>query len=281
MAVTSVSMGPGLRAWMDSGLAYILLEGTTAEFAAAAIPAPPLPVAGASRFSGGQAKPSATASPSSGRKGYERKADVAAPHAPAASVAGSGASASRGADAPAVREAHGSAAAPVTFAFAGDLSASPSQWPTPWRDWFMKCVPAPVLWTYHELGADVTGTGHSQERSAFLKRLIADLALPKGSSVFWPSSMPSAGGDLSPAPHAPLFAAGLRLLQPRVVVVFGDAALEDMDMRDRVRPFGQIMVEGKILVCLPDIGELLRGDAQRASVISLLRALFATCNFGT
>lgn len=281
MAVTSVSMGPALRAWMDSGLAYILLEGTTAEFAAAAIPAPPLAVAGVSPSSGEQAAPPVASSPSSGRKAYEREALVAAPHAGAASVSGSAASASREAHAPAVREANGSVAAAVTFAFAEDLPASPAQWPTPWCDWFMQCVPAPVLWTYHELGADVTGTGHSQERSAFLKRLIADLALPKGSSVFWPSSMPPAAGDLSPVPHAPLFAAGLRLLQPRVVVVFGDAALEDMEMRGRVPPFGQIMVEGKILVRLPDIGELLRGDAQRSSVISLLRALFATCNFGT
>ncbi|MDL2316259.1 hypothetical protein LJC59_04185 [Desulfovibrio sp. OttesenSCG-928-A18] len=49
--------------------------------------------------------------------------------------------------------------------------------------------PAPIVWTYPELGADLTGTG-SRERSDYLKRLIQALGLPKGSSSFWPLCLP-------------------------------------------------------------------------------------------
>lgn len=266
MAVTPVSIGPGLRGWFDSGLTHILLDGTVAEFEAAAVSGNRTAVAGSSpalqRVSGGVLP----ATPPAGAVGPHAKAEPTS--SPVVSLP--------------QQEPKGksvSGMVSLTFAASKDISGTPADWPEPWAGWFAKLSPAAVLWTYHELGADVTGVGRSPERSGFLKHLIGDLGLPKGSSVFWPSAMPSPSDSVLRA-DAPLFAAGLRLLMPRIVVVFGDSALEDMGLAGKVTQFGQIMVEGKLLVLLPDIEDFLRGGAQRSSAGSLLRVLFSTISFG-
>lgn len=176
-----------------------------------------------------------------------------------------------------------SPAAPTTLAFASragvprDLAA----WPSPWRDWAVKIAPAPVLWTYHELGADLTGIGQSAERSVFFKNLIGELRLPKGSSVFWPSAMPvadsaAAGEALA---DAAIFSAGIARLSPQVVIVFGEQALADIGLGGAVRYFGQIVVEGRLLLLVPEIHTLLQNQTQRASTVSLLRAVLAAVSF--
>ena len=263
MAVTSVSIGPGLRAWIDSGLTHVLLDETVAEFEAAAVSE--RNSNNIAVFSPSVAEPAESSVPSSKPiKPMRTKPDVT----PGPTVGGIST----------VQPKAVSVAAALAFASSKDIPRSPLDWPEPWAGWFAKTAPASVLWTYHELGADVTGIGHSRERSSFFKSLIGELGLPKGSSVFWPSAMPSA--DASLQADASLFASGLRLLMPRVVVVFGDSALEDMDLSGKIKQFGQVMVEGKLLVLLPGIEELLHGEAQRSSAVSLLRALFSTVNFG-
>ncbi|CAK7000910.1 MAG: hypothetical protein DELT_00023 [Desulfovibrio sp.] len=166
--------------------------------------------------------------------------------------------------------------AALTFVSADASPLSPDAWPKEWRDWFVKTSPAPVLWTYHELGADVTGIGRSQERSTFFRNLIGELALPKGSSVFWPCAMPASSSDPTLVSDAGIFAAGLRRLMPQLVVVFGESALDDIGLTGKAGNFGQVMVEGKLVVVLPGIDALLQGAAQRSSAVSLLRALFAS-----
>jgi hypothetical protein len=240
---------------MDSGLTHILLDEMVADFYAAAA-------------SDQGANLAVAVPPSASAEGGSAVVQKETPKPVGIAQAVPKASARTATVAPA-----------VTFASSKEIPKSPADWPEPWAGWFAKTVPASVLWTYHELGADVTDIGRSQERSGFFKSLIGELGLPKGSSVFWPSAMPSAS-DSSLRADAPLFASGLRFLMPRVVVVFGDAALEDMGLAGKANQFGQVMVEGKLLVLLPGIEELLRGEAQRSSSVSLLRALFSTVNFG-
>jgi hypothetical protein len=167
------------------------------------------------------------------------------------------------------------------FAPAGGIHADPNAWPEPWKGWFAAIAPAPVLWTYHELGADITGIGRSAGRSAFFKNLIAELGLPKGGSVFWPSAMPAAHeeGEGVLRAHQAVFSAGLLRLAPQVVVVFGEAALADMGFAGLIRPLRQTMVEGKLLLCLPEVGALLENETQRASSVSLLRAVLASISY--
>lgn len=161
------------------------------------------------------------------------------------------------------------------------MAAGPAVWPGPWADWFAKIAPAPVLWTYHELGADLTGTGRSPERSAFFKNLITELRLPKGGSVFWPSAMPAAEGETEPrlAAAADVFSAGLRRLTPQIIVAFGESTLADIGLAGKILPLRQAMVEGKLLLCLPEIDLLLRDQGQRTSALPLLRAVLLSATF--
>ncbi|MCC8194951.1 MAG: hypothetical protein LIP28_09935 [Deltaproteobacteria bacterium] len=163
------------------------------------------------------------------------------------------------------------------FARAEGAPPEPADWPSPWADWFARISPAPVLWSYHELGADLLGPVRSSDRSDFFKKLIGELQLPKGSSVFWPSAMPLAakdGGEL--AADAVIFSAGIRRLKPQVVVVFGERALEDIGLSGSIRPFRQELIEGKLVLGLPEIAALLRNSGQRASAVSLLRAVLSS-----
>lgn len=87
-----------------------------------------------------------------------------------------------------------------------------------------------------------------------------------------------ASGEVRLRADAALFAAGVSRLMPRIVIVFGENALEDIGLGGRIQPLRQAMVEGKQLLCLPDIDALLRNQGQRASSVPLLRAVLASAN---
>lgn len=170
----------------------------------------------------------------------------------------------------------------LAFAAGEGVPADPAAWPRAWGERVTKSSPAPVLWTYHELGADLAGIGKCPARSAFFREIIGELRLPRGTSVFWPCAMPEsemahAAGDAPEEgpllPNPALFAAGVARLRPQVLVVFGERAMADMGFERRFEYFHQYMVGGKLLVLLPDIEALLHGKAQRASAVSLLRAV--------
>ncbi len=248
-----------MRAWAQAGLTHLLCDGPVdpaneptgvpANEAAAAVP---LPKAGV--------PPTVAGNPA-------RVQGVAAPAAPAGGPRGAVAATAVAAnpegalDEPRPREV-----APPP---------DPVAWPETWRAWYEKISPAPVLWTYHELGADVTGIGRSTARSAFFKQLLTDLRLPKGSSVFWPCAMPS-GADGSPLADSPVFASGVQCLSPQMIVVLGETALEDIGLAGRLKPFRQDMVDGKLVLLVPEIETLLHDRKQRASAESLLRAVLAS-----
>lgn len=272
MAVTPVSLGPSLRAWSLAGITHILCDAPVDPVylggeGAAPVRMPPRPAAGvpgrppeASRAGQGM-PPAAPPGTFSGTKAAPRERPSASPEAE--------------------RPPHVPAGTALAFAPATGAPADPAVWPEPWKGWFARIAPAPVLWTYHELGADLTGIGRSAERSAFFKNLIGELGLPKGSSVFWPSAMPAAeeGEEASLRAQPAVFSAGLSQLGPQVVIVFGEAAMEDMGLAGRIRPFRQEMVEGKLLLCLPEIGALLQNQGQRASSVSLLRAVLLSVSY--
>lgn len=296
MAVTPVSLGPSLRAWSLAGVTHILCDGPVdpvylggeSAAPARAMPRPPAqpPAQPMGQPVAQSGRPSAQVpghAPANARAGQGTPPAPSAKPLPGAALPGAktahGERPSAGSEA--VRTQQTPAGTALAFAPATGAFADPAAWPEPWKNWFARIAPAPVLWTYHELGADLTGIGRSAERSAFFKNLIGELGLPKGSSVFWPSAMPVAEGAEEAAlrPHPAVFSAGLAALSPQVVIVFGEAALEDMGLAGRIRPFRQEMVEGKLLLCLPEIGALLQNQGQRASSVSLLRAVLLSVNY--
>lgn len=251
MAVAPVSLGPSLRAWSLAGVSHVLLEGSVSALHAN-LAARPSSLPGT--------PPASRAGGPSGEPAFPGAASPASPPIQDAKP-----------PSPMSR--------PLGFASFADLPKDPAAWPEPWAGWFAKISGAPVLWTYHELGADLVGVGRSPARSAFFKELIAELRMPKGSSVFWPSAMPSLeDGSLRASPA--VFAAGLSRLSPQIVAVFGERAMNDIGLSAHGGYFGQTMVDGKLLVLLPELDDFLQGTAQRASAVSLLRALFATIAVG-
>ena len=279
MAVASVSLAEALRPWSAAGLSFFLLEGPldvnalTARPSApvdahprpgapstvkpsptgAALPEMPQGTAGANRaigsssvVSGGESRPPESANPSS--------QTVSRVNTPI----------------PATSTEH-----PNPF-------ADSATWPEPWRLVFAKVKPAPLAWTYHELGADLSGLPGGEQRAALFRSIIAELQLPRGTSTFWPTAVPMEQGNAASCAARPeLFSAGLALLAPRIVVVFGKQALEDMDLpTDAVGLFQQRMVGGRLLIHVPAIDMLLDDAAQVRSTVSLLRAVLGSLNLG-
>ena len=134
--------------------------------------------------------------------------------------------------------------------------------------------PAPVLWTYAHLGADLTGQG-SPERSAFLRSVIQNLHLPKGTSVFWPFAFPenTEGSGTTEQGHA-AFRQGVAVVSPKLLIFLGNDALAPMQGQiDLHLPFTQQLFQGRIYLLLPDFAALLQAPSLFDQTNSFLRAM--------
>ncbi len=95
-------------------------------------------------------------------------------------------------------------------------------WPEPWLTLAARVrTPPRVIITYASLADDVSGSANPVRRK-LLQAVLAFLAWPQGTSLFWPISFPS-GVDPGPVFASDYFAAGVRHFNIRHVVCFGDA----------------------------------------------------------
>ena len=180
------------------------------------------------------------------------------------------------------------AAAPTSRPAPSPPRPCPSTWPEAWQALFARTRPAPVLWTYPELGLDLGGEG-SKQRSACLRELIGKLQLSKGSSTFWPLRLdykdqadspdspdsvgsPGCAAQGIARPDAEMFKSGLFLLEPKVVVFIGPesialAGLNDLGINLHM-PFTQQIARAMLFVLLPEFGAMLESPtlADKASV---------------
>ena len=163
-------------------------------------------------------------------------------------------------------------------------AAGPESWPAAWQSLFSRTKPAPILWTYPELGGDLGGRGCAQ-RSACLRDLIGKVQLPRGSSTFWPLCLDAAAnGDQGQTraqeeAEAGLFKEGLLLLAPKVVVLIGPrsaplAGLADLGL-DLHTPFTQQIVRGMLFVLLPEFPALLENLSLSDKACLFLRSALA------
>ncbi|SIN86837.1 hypothetical protein [Halodesulfovibrio marinisediminis] len=146
----------------------------------------------------------------------------------------------------------------------------PEEWPQQWQAYWSKVhVPSPVVWTYWSLGDDLSGHADPKRREV-LKKLIASLNLPRGTSSFWPvAASGESAGDLTAAPE--IFLAGLRRLRPRYSVVFGSKALKSFMPDSKLRPYLFTQFLGHRLIALPDVDYLVKSPNMLAPVIAYLR----------
>lgn len=164
--------------------------------------------------------------------------------------------------------------------------AKSEPWPSEWQALFVRTRPAPLLWTYAELGADLTFPDHPgrAERSALLKECIGRLHLPKGTSMFWPLTLPRASlaaetNDNETADAAlseSFFFAGLERFRPTVTVLVGpETAVSTGAGLSIDSPFMQEVAGGILYVLLPDFASLATDEEALDKACVFLRTALA------
>jgi hypothetical protein len=159
-----------------------------------------------------------------------------------------------------IRDEHSAAAsradAPAATAPKRERATPGADWPQAWRELLAGASPAPVVWTYAELGDDLAGSG-SKERSACLRRIIGSLRLAKGSSAFWPVRC-AARAKTEDMNDARFFQEGLRRLAPKIVIMLGreSVPLSGLDITLSAS-FTQQVRMGVLYVLLPDFTDIL------------------------
>ena len=151
--------------------------------------------------------------------------------------------------------------------------------PEPWPMFAAKSKPGcPLLWTYQELGLDLLGRG-APARSNIIKKIIATLKLPAGSSNFWPHSVPEQtpqGQEFKQELH--FFEQGFNILDPQFLLIFGKPSLEAIIPGTNCLPLSYTNYENKVLIYLPCLQEL--EDSQKLTKSVEFLQIFTLPCFG-
>jgi hypothetical protein len=103
--------------------------------------------------------------------------------------------------------------------------AAPLSWPAPWSVLASRVRTQPrVIITYASLADDVAGAADPARRKLF-QSVLAYLAWPQGTTLFWPISFPT-GVEPGALFASDLFAAGVRHFGIRHVLCFGSGPHE-------------------------------------------------------
>lgn len=154
-----------------------------------------------------------------------------------------------------------------------DDALPPDQWPVYWRTLLKKTPPRPSLvWTYPSLSRDLGGDADAAHR-AFLRRLLGDMALPKGSHAFWPlNRYPYGEGESEQSVDARLFLSGVSVLNPESVILMCGQAPPELGL-DGLSPLLPSIVGGRRFVVTPHVDDLIGQPQRYAQLITFLKAL--------
>lgn len=147
--------------------------------------------------------------------------------------------------------------------------------PEAWAAVLRKVKPAPVVWTYAELGEDLLVQG-SPERGKALRELIGSLALKGGTSTFLPARVPGGATDGS---EAWCFQALFQRLGGRILVALGPEALALGPYASLgLEVFREKIVQGRMIFCLPSFAEILASPDRFEATRVFLRGAFSKIN---
>ena len=130
-----------------------------------------------------------------------------------------------------------------------------------------------VLWTYAGLGDDLTGTPDDVRRQVIV-RMLMELRHPGGTHVFWPCALPGERPEDGPA----LFWSGVRLLNPRVLLLFGSDARDTLSFPKTLLPFCQDRVYGRLVIQLPRPQALAADEASFKRALAFLSRFLNFCS---
>ena len=129
-----------------------------------------------------------------------------------------------------------------------------------------------VLWTYAGLGEDLTGAPDETRRRVIV-RMLMELRHPGGTHVFWPCGLAGEKPEDGPA----LFWSGVKLLNPRVLLLFGSDARDALSMPKTLLPFCQERVNGRLVIQLPRPQSLAGDEASFKRALAFLARLLRFC----
>lgn len=146
-----------------------------------------------------------------------------------------------------------------------------SRLPKPWQTLLEKVQPAPVAWSYLELGEDLLVKGDKQ-RSSILKQLIGGLRLGAGTNTFLPVTLPGLSAQESSLEGA-AFNFALSNLKSKILIFLGKDALAKSPYAYLSLSFFQEKVaDGRLVLCLPDLMTLSADSAKLDATIIYLRS---------
>lgn len=155
---------------------------------------------------------------------------------------------------------------------------APALWPDAWQQRLRQTRPGRIVWTYWNLGNDLSGveTPGRQQRSAFFQRLLQALHHPAGSHTFWPVCLPASGqpaqnGPAAPQPQADVFWSGLPRLGARGVVIMGSAAVDAVQLPGSLRPLQHTIYRGHRVWVLWDVDNMLSESQRYSQMLAMLR----------
>lgn len=162
---------------------------------------------------------------------------------------------------------------PVRLADTDTLA--PDAWPAYWQTLLKKTPPRPSLvWSYPSLSRDLGGDADAAHRD-FLRRLLGDMALPKGSHAFWPlNRYPYGDGESEQTVDARMFLSGIAALKPESVILMCGQVPPELGLAE-LRPLSPSIVHGHRYVVTPHVDDLI-GEPQRyAQLITFLKSIIA------
>lgn len=156
---------------------------------------------------------------------------------------------------------------------------APALWPDVWQQRLQKTRPGRIVWTYWNLGNDLSGvdTPGRQERSAFFQRLLQALQHPQGSHTFWPVCLPAAVPSAEEAAlqaNADVFWSGLPRLGARGVVIMGSAAVDAVQLPGGLRPLQHTIHRGHRVWVLWDVDNMLHENQRYGQMLAMLQQAF-------
>ncbi len=131
-----------------------------------------------------------------------------------------------------------------------------------------------MVWTYPSLSRDLGGAADAAHRD-FLRRLLGDMGMPKGSHAFWPlNRYPYEGDETEQSVDAALFMGGIAALNPESVILMCGQAPQELGLAD-LRPLMPSIVNGRRFVVTQHVDILIREPRRYAQLISFLKTVIA------
>lgn len=151
-----------------------------------------------------------------------------------------------------------------------------AKWQPFWRDLLTRTPPHPVLlWTYPGLARDLSGQADAGHRE-FLRRLVGDMALPRGSHAFWPldSWPPAVESSQTETCSVDVahFLGGVAALRPDTVLLLTGTPPEGLGLSG-LRLLQPAIFEGRRFVLMPHVDQLIHDSGRYVKFVAFLKTL--------